>query len=184
MAESFAMHHVPSSTSYGLISVHLQYNKIVTCVLLNKDSYTGTANQSPYFAGVIAASMLWVGYGWVTRLVRDNIMISPSHQVSGLRSPPLPETSGHSFIHLAVALIFGLCVYNFVRAIALDPGACPRPANGSELKAGCVRLYGFHCRTDTNLVSSPIFCVPARKGAFFPSHYGPLFSSLGRPYSS
>ena len=150
MAEFFAMHHV-SSIPYGSISVHLQYNKIVTRVLLNKDSYTGTVNQSPYFAGIIAASMLWVGYGWVTRLVGGNIT-SPSHQVSSLSSPSLPETPEHSFIHLAFALIFGLCVYNFFRAITLDPGACPRPANDGELKAVCVRLYSFHCRIDTILV--------------------------------
>ncbi|KAF8438462.1 DHHC palmitoyltransferase-domain-containing protein [Boletus edulis BED1] len=97
MAEFFAMHH------------------IVTRVLLNKDSYTGTVNQSPYFAGVIAGSMLWVAYGWVTRLVKE-----------------MPE---HSYIHLTFAVAFGLCAYNFFRAITLDPGVCPRPANDGELKA-------------------------------------------------
>ncbi|KAG9311112.1 hypothetical protein JVU11DRAFT_9022 [Chiua virens] len=96
MAEFFAMHH------------------LVTRVLLNKDSYTGTVNQSPYFAGIIAASMLWVGYGWVSRLVT--------------------ATPQHSFVHLTFALVFGLCVYNFFRSITLDPGACPRPANDAELK--------------------------------------------------
>ncbi|KAH7882058.1 hypothetical protein F5I97DRAFT_398181 [Phlebopus sp. FC_14] len=97
MAEFFALHH------------------IITRVLLNKDSYTGTVNQSPYFAGIIAGSMLWVGYNWLTRLLR--------------------QTQDHPFVHLAFALNFGLCAYNFFRAITLDPGACPRPANDGELKA-------------------------------------------------
>ncbi|KAH7911142.1 hypothetical protein BJ138DRAFT_1063702 [Hygrophoropsis aurantiaca] len=96
MAEFFAMHH------------------IVTRVLLNKDTYVGTVNQSPYFAGIIAGSMIWVGYCWVTRLVQ--------------------QTQSHPFTHLTFALTFGLCVYNFFRAITLDPGACPRPANDGELK--------------------------------------------------
>lgn len=73
MAEFFAMHHV-SRTCFALTPAHLQWTKIVTRVLLNKDSYTGTVNQSPYFAGIIAASMLWVGYGWITRLVKGNVV--------------------------------------------------------------------------------------------------------------
>ncbi|KAH0833938.1 DHHC palmitoyltransferase-domain-containing protein [Lanmaoa asiatica] len=118
MAEFFAMHH------------------IVTRVLLNKDSYTGTVNQSPYFAGIIAASMLWVGYGWVTRLVRGNIssLYKSSKCSPGLASLGLAETPEHPFVHLAFALVFGLCAYNFFRAITLDPGACPRPANDGELR--------------------------------------------------
>lgn len=97
MAEFFALHH------------------IVTRVLLNKDSYVETVNQSPYFAGIIAGSMMWVGYAWLTRLVT--------------KSP------NHPFVHLAFALNMGLCVYNFFRAIMLDPGTCPRPVNDGELKA-------------------------------------------------
>ncbi|KAG2363595.1 hypothetical protein BDR07DRAFT_1460170 [Suillus spraguei] len=97
MAEFFAMHH------------------IVTRVLLNKNTYVGTVNQSPYFAGIIAGSMLWVGYCWITRLVQ--------------------QTESHAFVHLAFAIIFGLCLYNFFRAITLDPGLCPRPAHDGELKA-------------------------------------------------
>ena len=82
MAEFFAMHHV-SCTSRGWTPAHLRWIKIVTRVLLNKDSYTGTVNQSPYFAGIIAASMLWVGYGWVTRLVRGRVSL-PSKSRSDL----------------------------------------------------------------------------------------------------
>ncbi|KAI6142395.1 hypothetical protein BKA82DRAFT_4192141 [Pisolithus tinctorius] len=69
MAEFFALHH------------------IVTCVLLNKDSYVETVNRSPYFVGIITGLMTWVGYVWLTRL------------------PP-----NHLFIHLAFALNMGLCI--------------------------------------------------------------------------
>ncbi|OJA20991.1 hypothetical protein AZE42_09129, partial [Rhizopogon vesiculosus] len=75
ISEFFAMHH------------------IVTRVLLNKNTYVGTVNQSPYFSGIIAGSMLWVGYCWITRLVQ--------------------QTESHAFVHLAFAISFGLCLYNF-----------------------------------------------------------------------
>ncbi|EIW76594.1 hypothetical protein CONPUDRAFT_157779 [Coniophora puteana RWD-64-598 SS2] len=97
MAEFFAMHH------------------IVTRVLLNKNTYTGTVNQSPYFAGIIAASLIWVGFCWARRL--------------------LGQTESHPFVHLGFALSLGLCAYNFFRSITLDPGLCPKPANDGELKA-------------------------------------------------
>ncbi|KAJ7270609.1 ankyrin repeat-containing domain protein [Mycena haematopus] len=51
IAEFFGMHHV------------------VTRVLLNKSSYTDSVNTTPYFAGIIAGSVMWVCYCWVTRLV-------------------------------------------------------------------------------------------------------------------
>lgn len=82
--------------------------------------------------------MLWVGYGWVTRLVRGNTYALEF----GLGLPCSTETSEHAFIHLAFALVFGLCVYNFFRAITLDPGACPRPANDGELKS--VRVFSVN----------------------------------------
>ncbi|CAL1698532.1 unnamed protein product [Somion occarium] len=97
MALFFALHH------------------IVTRVLLDKANYTDSVTQSPYFAGIIAASMVWVGYAWVSRLVH--------------------QTQSHAFSHLIFALSFGLCAYNFFRAISLDPGSCPKPASDAELKS-------------------------------------------------
>ena len=41
----------------------------------------GAVNQSPYFAGIIAGSMLWVAYGWVTRLVKGNSRCHLSHDL-------------------------------------------------------------------------------------------------------
>ncbi|THH04053.1 hypothetical protein EW145_g5805 [Phellinidium pouzarii] len=97
MAEFFAMHH------------------IVTRVLLDRSNYTDGVIQSPYYAGIIFGSMVWIAYCWITRL--------------------LYQTQHHPFIHLAFALAYGLCAYNFVRSITLDPGTCPKPANDGELRA-------------------------------------------------
>ena len=43
--------------------------QIVTRGLLDKSNYTDSVTASPYFAGIISASMVWVGYAWVTRLL-------------------------------------------------------------------------------------------------------------------
>ncbi|KAL0952658.1 hypothetical protein HGRIS_006901 [Hohenbuehelia grisea] len=97
MAVFFGMHH------------------IVTRVLLNKNTYTDSVSQTPYFAGIIFGSLVWVLYCWVTRLVN--------------------HSQSHAFAHLSFALCFGLCAYNFFRAITLDPGTCPKPASDGELKS-------------------------------------------------
>lgn len=52
MAEFFGMHH------------------IVTRVLLNNNTYTDSVQQTPYFAGIIFGSMVWVLFSWFTRLVQ------------------------------------------------------------------------------------------------------------------
>ncbi|KAJ7735914.1 ankyrin repeat-containing domain protein [Mycena metata] len=97
MAEFFGMHH------------------IVTRVLLNKSSYTDSVNQTPYFAGIISGSIVWVVYCWATRLIH--------------------QTQSHAFTHLLFGLSVGLCAYNFFRAVTLDPGTCPKPASDAELKS-------------------------------------------------
>ncbi|KAJ2931938.1 hypothetical protein H1R20_g5163, partial [Candolleomyces eurysporus] len=96
MAEFFGMHH------------------FVTRVLLNNNTYTDSVNQTPYFAGIITASIIWVVFSWATRL--------------------LQQAESHSLSHLMFALSVGLCAYNFFRAITLDPGTCPKPASDDELK--------------------------------------------------
>lgn len=45
------------------------------------------------------------------------------------------ETESHAFAHLIFALSFGLCAYNFFRAMTLDPGTCPVPTSDAELKS-------------------------------------------------
>ncbi|KAG6826435.1 hypothetical protein H0H92_015809 [Tricholoma furcatifolium] len=96
-AEFFGMHH------------------IVTRVLLNNSTYTENVNSTPYFAGIILGSIIWVVYCWFTRLVQ--------------------QATSHAFTHLLFLLTVGLCVYNFFRAVTLDPGTCPRPASDGELKS-------------------------------------------------
>ncbi|KAH9996401.1 DHHC palmitoyltransferase-domain-containing protein [Russula compacta] len=59
--------------------------------------------------------MVWVAYAWVTRL--------------------LQQTESHAFAHLIFALSFGLCAYNFFRAMTLEPGTCPAPTSDAELKS-------------------------------------------------
>ncbi|EEB93560.1 hypothetical protein MPER_07762, partial [Moniliophthora perniciosa FA553] len=44
-------------------------------------------------------------------------------------------TESHAFTNLSFAVVAGLCVYNFVRAVMLDPGTCPKPASDGELKS-------------------------------------------------
>ncbi|KAI0274137.1 hypothetical protein BGY98DRAFT_995682 [Russula aff. rugulosa BPL654] len=88
---------------------------IVTRVLLNRPTYTESVTASPYFSGIIFGSMVWVGFAWATR--------------------PLQQTESHAFAHLIFALSFGLCAYNFFRAMTLDPGTCPVPTSDAELKS-------------------------------------------------
>jgi palmitoyltransferase len=88
---------------------------IVTRVLLNRPTYTESITASPYFSGIIFGSMVWVAFAWVTRL--------------------LQQTESHAFAHLIFALSFGLCAYNFFRAMTLDPGTCPVPTSDAELKS-------------------------------------------------
>jgi palmitoyltransferase len=88
---------------------------IVTRVLLNRSTYTESVTASPYFSGIIFGSMVWVAFAWVSRL--------------------LQQTDSHAFAHLIFALSFGLCAYNFFRAMTLDPGTCPTPTSDAELKS-------------------------------------------------
>ena len=47
----------------------LTRGQIVTRVLLDKSNYTDSVASSPYFAGIITASMIWVTYTWLRRLL-------------------------------------------------------------------------------------------------------------------
>ncbi|KAF8310689.1 hypothetical protein DL93DRAFT_1583077 [Clavulina sp. PMI_390] len=96
-AEFFGMHHV------------------VTRVILNKNDYTDSVVQSPYFASIIGASIFWVGYIWITQLA--------------------PNTQGYAFTHLIFVASLLLCSYNFFRSVTLDPGTCPKPSSESELRS-------------------------------------------------
>lgn len=111
-------------------------SQVVTRVLLNKSTYTDSVSQTPYFAGIISASILWVLYCWVTRLVQGELSRS-LFDMTIIYSTGSTETQYHSLAHLMFALSVGLCSYNFFRAITLDPGTCPKPASDDELKSVC-----------------------------------------------
>ncbi|KAF8900466.1 ankyrin repeat-containing domain protein [Gymnopilus junonius] len=96
---------------------------IVTRVLLNKNTYTDSVSQTPYFAGIITGSLIWVIYCWVTRL--------------------LSETQYHSVAQLMFAISAGLCAYNFFRAVTLDPGTCPKPSSDEELRSVSQLVHVF-----------------------------------------
>ncbi|QRW24739.1 ankyrin repeats [Rhizoctonia solani] len=102
MAEFFGMHH------------------IISRVLLNHQSYSEPLTGSPYFAGIILGSLVWVTWGWATILVHA-----------------LPD---HSLAHLLYFVSASLCAYNFFRSITLDPGTCARPGSAGEMKAASCPL--------------------------------------------
>jgi hypothetical protein len=75
--------------------------------------------------------MVWVAFAWATRLLqREFSSIYPP-----LTKTQYIETESHAFAHLIFALSFGLCAYNFFRAMTLDPGTCPVPTSDAELKS-------------------------------------------------
>ncbi|KZV90969.1 hypothetical protein EXIGLDRAFT_107061 [Exidia glandulosa HHB12029] len=106
---------------------------IVTRVLLNHHSYTDTVTHSPYFSGIIFGSMIWIGWAWSTQLVHNY--------------------AGYALWHLAFAICYALCVYNFFRAVTLDPGTCPKPANDAELKSIIEEL------TSEGKLNGQTFCI-------------------------
>lgn len=57
-------------SSIQSFSLNQLFKQIVTRVLLNKATYTDSVNQTPYFAGIIFASILWVVFCWLTRLIQ------------------------------------------------------------------------------------------------------------------
>ena len=108
---------------------HLQ---IVTRVLLNKHTYTDSVSQTPYFAGIITGSLIWVVYCWVTRLLPGKWQF---RSWDAHPKPTRSETQYHSLAQLMFAVSAGLCAYNFFRAVTLDPGTCPKPSSDEELKS-------------------------------------------------
>lgn len=80
MALFFGMHHVSSFTPRE--SAMSDAQQIVTRVLLDKSNYTDSVTQSPYFAGIITASIIWVTYAWVSRLMNRKSRLLPRRSVA------------------------------------------------------------------------------------------------------
>ena len=131
MAEFFGMHHVYHFLRFVCLDINITF-QIVTRVLLNKSTTTESVTMSPYFSGIIFASMVWVAFAWVSKLMQRGFPLSLDRSVTKILHL---ETDSHAFAHLIFALSFGLCVYNFFRAMTLDPGTCPTPTSDAELKS-------------------------------------------------
>ncbi|KAG8810399.1 palmitoyltransferase akr1 [Serendipita sp. 399] len=97
-AEFLGMHHVISRVLLG--------------VKINGGD--GGVTNSPYCAGIIIGTMVWLGWCWFTRIVYN--------------------TPGYATANLAFIILFILCAYNFFRAVTLDAGVCPPPAGEEEKK--------------------------------------------------
>ena len=115
-AEFFAMHH------------------ICTRVLLNHKSYTEGVTSSPYFAGIISASVFWVGEEWLVTLLPGDESVQHDRNTVLTVWFDSKATQGHAKAHLFYAVMWMLCAYNLFRAITLDPGTCPKSSNEEELK--------------------------------------------------
>ncbi|KAF7343180.1 Palmitoyltransferase [Mycena venus] len=74
-----------------------------------------SAYETPYGPGTICGSMVWIVYGWATRLIH--------------------QTESHVLLHLLFGLCVGICAYSFFRVVTLDPGTCPKPTSNGELKS-------------------------------------------------
>lgn len=116
-AEFFGMHHVISRVLLGA-----------------KASFSeGGITNSPYCAGIITGTMVWLGWTWFTRIVYN--------------------TPGYATANLLFIVLFILCAYNFFRAITLDAGYCPVPSNEEEKKMIIETL------TSEGRLNGQTFCV-------------------------
>ncbi|KIM24461.1 hypothetical protein M408DRAFT_231928 [Serendipita vermifera MAFF 305830] len=115
-AEFFGMHHVVSRVLLG-----------------SKHGNEANLTNSPYCAGIITGTMVWLGWAWFTRFVYN--------------------TPGSATANLVFAILFILCAYNFFRAITLDAGTCPTPAGEEEKKLVIENL------TSEGRLNGQTFCV-------------------------
>ncbi|KAK4046849.1 palmitoyltransferase akr1 [Microbotryomycetes sp. JL221] len=115
--EFFGMHHV------------------ISRVLLDVKGpqHSDRLTKSPYLAAIIAASLFWAIYVWITRY--------------------LPSTPGYGVSNLMCGLFILLCAYNFFRACTLDPGWIPFAANDVELKEMIEDLV------ETSSFNGQMFCL-------------------------
>ncbi|TIB63112.1 hypothetical protein E3P77_03643 [Wallemia ichthyophaga] len=87
---------------------------IVAKVLLDNRGQNNELVKTPFLASIVLSSMLWLTYCWVTRLVWN--------------------TMEHPLANVLFIISLTVCVWNFLRAIHLDPGTVPRPSSQSEIK--------------------------------------------------
>lgn len=93
--------------------------------------------MSPYLVGIVAGSLFWVAYSWLTTIaggkcesalfVRCRSRLRRTH-FSSATSASLPGTN------FVFVFAFVLCSYNLLRAVTLDPGFVPLYASNNQLK--------------------------------------------------
>lgn len=88
---------------------------------------------SPYFAAIIAASILWVGYAWATRLA--------------LGAP------GYLWANVLFFASMIICAISFYKAVRSDPGFVPLPENDGEVREAIEEL------TDDGRLNGTTFCI-------------------------
>lgn len=86
---------------------------------------------SPYFAAIICASLLWVTYCWITRLIQGKESVS---EELWSRTLTLLGTPGYLVTNAVYLVSVTLCTYNFYKGITTDPGFVPKAVSDTEIK--------------------------------------------------
>lgn len=148
-AEAFAMHHVVSRVILGVRPAsgkkHSHGHGHSHSHGHSHGHGSERVTKSGYLCAIIAASLAWVFYVWLSRFVLrewahrsrglDLLEVTGAAKLTCTCAFLLvraPELSGYSVTSLAFALLFLSCAYNFFRAITLDPGTIRGPVGGSE----------------------------------------------------
>ncbi|OXG40718.1 palmitoyltransferase AKR1 [Cryptococcus neoformans Bt15] len=90
----------------------MQYT--VVLVLLGHIKTQDKVSTSNYFASIITASLIWVGYCWISRFVIN--------------------TPGYAFSNLGFIIMFVGCCWTFWNAIVTDPGFVPKGQQDAGIK--------------------------------------------------
>jgi len=109
------------------------HHVVLRVLLDSKQGIEASLTTSPYCAGIITGTMVWLAWSLLTRIVSSAFSQPPNKYVSHLTSSSL-DTPGHAYANLLFALLYILCSYNFFRSITLDAGACPAPIGEEEKK--------------------------------------------------
>lgn len=86
---------------------------VITKSLLGTRGFGDVVTKSPYFAAIIASSMVYVGGSWATLLLNG--------------------TPGHLTLNLVFIVSLSTCAYNFFKAVKMDPGWTRSDLNQEQL---------------------------------------------------
>jgi palmitoyltransferase len=102
---------------FGVECYGLHY--LVTRVVLrvtNRVDQSEKITKSNYLMSIIASSLTWVGWIWLTRNLTST------------------TTSNNGLTNFLFGLCFSTCCINFYKSITMDPGRVSKPRNDLELK--------------------------------------------------